>query len=65
MKKKKITLKVTLEFSGPVTEKKVMDNVMNSLIETAGKGFIAPEQEEEYTKNIKVSNGKKALTHKI
>lgn len=58
MKKKKITLTLTLDFSGKVMEPFIIENVMNSLIHTVNTAGIVDDTEESYTQKIKVVNEK-------
>jgi hypothetical protein len=56
MKKKKITLLVTLEFSGKATEDAVIHNIVASLQHTANTAGIVDDADERYTKKINVVN---------
>jgi len=56
MTKKKITLLVTLELSGKVTEDLIIRNVAASLQHTVNTAGIVDDTEEQYTKKIKITN---------
>ena len=56
---KKITLTVELTFSGELTKRQaddVVENVLNSLIHTTNTAGLVPDDAEEHTETITVTN---------